>query len=146
VDWIQWGYAGLFVASFLGASIVPLSSEPILMALIAAGADPIISLIVATTGNWLGGMSSYLIGRAGKWHWIERCFHTPHAKVLAWRGRITRFGPLLAAFSWVPFAGDAASLALGFFRAPIWPTAIWMLVGRFSRYLLVIWLMRLWEL
>lgn len=145
MDWLKWGYAGLFLASFLGASVVPLSSEPLLMALIAAGADPILSLLVATSGNWLGGMSSYLIGRAGNWQWIEKWFRTPHAKVLAWQHDIMRYGPLLAAFSWVPIVGDAASLALGFFRAPLWPTALFMLVGRFTRYLLLIWLMRLWE-
>ncbi len=142
MDWLQWGYAGLFLASFLGASIVPLSSEPVLMALIAAGADPVVSLCLATTGNWLGGMSSYLIGRAGNWQWIEQWFRTPHAKVLAWQHHIARFGPLLAAFSWVPIVGDAASLALGFFRAPVWPTALFMLLGRFARYLFVVWLMR----
>lgn len=138
VDWLEWGYAGLFLACFLGASVVPFSSETVLVAMLLAGGDTTLALLFATTGNWLGGMSSYWIGTLGRWEWIEKWFRTPRQKVLSWQGRIERFGSLIAAFTWVPIAGDAAALALGFFRVHWLKAGLWMLLGRFARYLAVV--------
>ena len=59
MDWIELGYFGLFVATFLAATILPFSSEIVLVSLIAAGFDPIHCFIIATLGNTLGGMTSY---------------------------------------------------------------------------------------
>ena len=56
--YIELGYWGLFAASFLAATVIPLSSEIVLSVLIAKGYDLGASLAVATIGNWLGGLSS----------------------------------------------------------------------------------------
>jgi membrane protein YqaA with SNARE-associated domain len=61
---------GLFLASFLAATIVPFSSEALLSFLIISGTDPYTAILVATAGNWLGGMSSFAIGYPGKWEWM----------------------------------------------------------------------------
>ena len=50
----DWGFVGLFLASFLGATIIPLSSEIVLSVLLAKGYDFNLSIIIATLGNWLG--------------------------------------------------------------------------------------------
>ena len=67
----EFGYLGLFISSFLGATIIPLSSEIVLSILILNGFDLGLSLVLATTGNWLGGLSSYYLGSLGKWNIIE---------------------------------------------------------------------------
>ena len=36
-SFVEWGYLGLFLSSFLGATIIPLSSEIVLSLLIAQG-------------------------------------------------------------------------------------------------------------
>ena len=69
-----WGYIGLFLASFLAATIIPLSSEIVLSILIANNYDLSLSLVVASLGNWFGGLSSYAIGRLGNWNFIEKYF------------------------------------------------------------------------
>ena len=61
----EWGYVGLFIASFLAATIIPFSSEVVLSILLAKNYDLSTSLFVASIGNWIGGLSSYLIGRIG---------------------------------------------------------------------------------
>lgn len=58
---------GLFPASLLAAAVVPFSSEALLTSLIINGTDPYCAVLVATAGNWLGGMSSFAIGYPGKW-------------------------------------------------------------------------------
>ena len=73
-SFVEWGYLGLFLASFLGATIIPFSSEFVFSFLIISGYDFGLSFLVATTGNWLGGLSSYYFGRLGNWNLIEKYF------------------------------------------------------------------------
>ena len=72
--YVEWGYLGLFVSSFLAATIIPLSSEIVLSILLANDYNFITSLSVATLGNWLGGLSSYALGHLGNWNFISRYF------------------------------------------------------------------------
>ena len=51
--YISQGYPALFVLSFLASTIIPLGSEWLLAALVAAGYNPMISVVVATFGNTL---------------------------------------------------------------------------------------------
>ena len=76
----EWGYIGLFLASFLAATIIPLSSEIVLSILIANNYDLSLSLVVASLGNWFGGLSSYAIGRLGNWSFIEKYFRIKKIK------------------------------------------------------------------
>ena len=73
IEFADWGYYGLFLASFLAATVVPFSSEVIFSAMVLGGKlDPWTCVFVATVGNWTGGMTSYYIGRLGKVEWIEK--------------------------------------------------------------------------
>ena len=72
----QWGYLGLFLGSFLAGSIVPFSSEALVIACVGPlHMDPVISLFVALAGNVSGGMTCYYIGHLGKIEWIEKYAH-----------------------------------------------------------------------
>ena len=130
----EWGYIGLFIASFLAATIIPFSSELVLSILIANNYDLTTSLIVASIGNWMGGLSSYLIGRIGSWDTIEKYLRVKRDKILLWKKKIDSWGGLLAFLCWLPFVGDPIAIALGFFRTSILTVAIFMLVGKFVRY------------
>ena len=77
----EWGYIGLFIASFLAATLIPLSSEIVLSILIANNYDLTLSLVVASAGNWIGGLSSYAIGRLGNWSLIEKYFRVRKEKI-----------------------------------------------------------------
>ena len=63
---IEWGLPGLFISALLAGSIVPFSSELVLVALVKLGLPPIACLISATLGNTVGGMTCYYMGRLGK--------------------------------------------------------------------------------
>jgi membrane protein YqaA with SNARE-associated domain len=128
---------GLFLASFLAATIVPFSSEALLTFLIAKGTDPYSAVLVATAGNWLGGMSSFAIGYMGKWIWIEKYLKVKKESIEKWHDRLYRRGAVFAFLSWVPAVGDIFAVGLGVLRSNILITASAMLAGKFARY--VVW-------
>ena len=132
---VEWGYLGLFIASFLGATIIPFSSELVFSLLIIKGYDFNLSLLVATTGNWLGGLSSYFLGRLGKWSTLEKYFRLKKEKTVKFKTNIDKWGSLLAFFCWLPIVGDPIAVGLGFFRTNYVLVAIWMFIGKLIRYI-----------
>ncbi len=138
LNFTDWGYAGLFIASFLAATVVPFSSEVVFSAMVFGGLHPWTCVLVATAGNWLGGMTSYYIGRLGKIEWAEKFLHISKDKIERFVGKFSRYGDWFVFFSFVPFIGDVIAVAAGFFRGRWWVVAIAMLLGKFVRY--VIWM------
>ena len=78
---IEWGLPGLFISALLAGSIVPFSSELVLVALVKLGLPPTACLISAALGNTVGGMTCYYMGRLGKISWIEKYFKVKKEKV-----------------------------------------------------------------
>ena len=136
----DYGLWGLFLASFLAATVVPFSSEALLTYLIANGTNVSTAVLVATAGNFLGGMSSFAIGYMGKWEWIEKYLRIQRSTIEKWHSRLYKRGAIFAFLSWVPAVGDIFAVGLGILRANIWTTALAMLAGKFLRYLVWAWL------
>lgn len=135
MEWLlDLGYAGLFIGSFLAATIFPFSADALLLGMLAAGGDMWVVVAVATAGNFLGGLTSYGIGRAGKWKWIER-LGVKEATLLKHKATVDKYGPPVALLSWVPFVGDVFAVALGFYRVKFVPSAIYMFIGKCGRFI-----------
>lgn len=128
------GLFGLFIGTFLAATIMPFSSDALYIAALAAGTSPVATLIVGTAGNWLGGITTYLIGRIGKWEWIEKWFKVKPETLDKQKRYIDKYGVWLALVSWVPFVGDVVALALGFYKSPAVWTIFLLGVGKFARF------------
>ena len=128
------GYLGLFVGSFLAATVVPFSADVLLVGMLVAGGSPWLVIGIATAGNFIGGLTSYGIGRIGKWEWIEKLGVKPET-LAKQKAKVDRFGSWLALLSWVPFVGDIFAIVLGFYKAKFLPTAFWMLIGKCGRYI-----------
>ncbi|MBT6745054.1 MAG: DedA family protein [Flavobacteriales bacterium] len=139
MDYVELGYFGLFIATFLAATIVPFSSEIVLAGMLAAGFDGFGVLAVATVGNTIGGMSSFYLGYLGKWRWIESKLRVPKEKVFRFKSWIDKYGSLTAFFCWLPFIGDVIAIALGVFRAKVALVLALMFLGKLMRYLLIVW-------
>lgn len=136
MEWLEGlGLLGLFLGTFLAATILPFSSDALYLAILAATKDPISCLIFGTLGNWLGSVVSYWAGRVAKWEWIERWFKVKRETLERQKHRIDKYGVWLALLAWVPLFGDLIAIALGFYRTrPGW-TIILLLVGKFTRFL-----------
>ena len=70
----EYGYWGLLLASFLAATILPLSSEVVFAALIAGGLDLWQCILFATVGNVAGGATCYYLGRWVKQNGLKKWF------------------------------------------------------------------------
>jgi len=138
--WFEYGLWGLFAASFLAATLVPFSSDALLLLMVANGFDPTWSILVATLGNWLGGMSSYFLGYLGKWEWIEKYLRIKREKIERWHDKLEQRGAFFAFFSWLPFVGDIFAVGLGILRTNWRIVAVAMLAGKMLRYAVWAWL------
>ena len=97
-EYLTYGYYGLFSISFLAATILPISSEIVFVALLATDFNPTLLLLSATFGNWIGGMTNYYLGYLGKIEWIEKYFHIPLEKIQNIKEKIYNKGAFMAFF------------------------------------------------
>jgi membrane protein YqaA with SNARE-associated domain len=133
-----YGLAGLFLGSFLAATILPFSSEALFLLLLYQNYDPVACLLVVIAGNCLGGSLNYGIGRLGNPRWLKRLgFKT--SQLDKNQLRVEKYGAFLGFFSWVPVIGDPLLLVLGYFRSPAVRTLGWMILGKVLRYVVILW-------
>lgn len=130
------GLIGLFIGTFLAATVFPFSSDALYLAVLAATKNPAGCLIYGTLGNWLGGVTTYFLGRLAKWSWLEKTFKVKDETLQKQKVKIDRYGVWLALVSWVPFVGDVIALALGFYKTPAVWTILLLLVGKAARFAL----------
>jgi membrane protein YqaA with SNARE-associated domain len=140
---IDYGYVGLFVASFLAATILPFSSDVVFVALLAAGLKEWPCVIIASTGNWMGGMTNYYLGKLGKVEWIEKYLKIKPEKIHKMQNWLEGKGAGMAFFSFLPFIGDVMAVALGYMRANVKIVSICMLIGKASRYIIEMYMLHL---
>jgi membrane protein YqaA with SNARE-associated domain len=138
MEYISIGFTGLFIVTFLSATILPFSSELFLLLMLSKGYDPVFCLLIATSGNSLGGITNYGLGRLGDLKWLKKVGLTEQKLNLS-TAKIQRYGSWLAFFSWVPIIGDPLVVALGYFKTPFSKVLPLLILGKFLRYLLIVW-------
>ena len=136
MEWLEGlGLLGLFIGTFLAATIFPFSSDALYIAILATTEEPVGCLLIGTLGNWLGSVATYWIGWLGRWEWLEKWFDVKPETLQKQKEKIDRYGAWLALTAWIPFIGDVIAIALGFYKTrPGW-TMILLLVGKFARFL-----------
>ncbi len=119
------GLGALFVSSFLAATLLPGGSEVEFSALLMSDSVGVgAALLVATLGNTLGGLSTYLIGRLVP----ER---NTDARMIGW---LRRWGAPVLLLSWMPLIGDALCLAAGWLRVHGLYATVFIAAGKGARY------------
>ena len=102
----DWGYWGLFFSAFIAGSILPFSSEAVMIVLVHMGLDPVLCVAAASLGNTLGGMSCYWIGTLGKSEWVTR-LGVSEKQLARARRFLSGRGALMAFFAFLPTIGEA---------------------------------------
>ncbi|MBO4447410.1 MAG: DedA family protein [Bacteroidales bacterium] len=128
------GLTGLFIGTFLAATILPFSSDALYIAVLLAVKDPVACLVTGSLGNWLGGVTTYWLGRLAKWEWLQKTFKVKPETLQKQKTYIDKYGVWMALLSWVPIIGDVIALALGFYKAPAFWTHVLLLVGKAGRF------------
>lgn len=135
----DWGYPGLFFSALLAGSILPFSSEVVMVALVKVGLSPALCILAATLGNTIGGLTCYYMGHLGRIDQIEKYFKVKKEKIDKMRHFLQGKGALMAFFTFLPFVGEAIAIALGFMRSNLALTAASMFAGKLVRYIVMLW-------
>jgi membrane protein YqaA with SNARE-associated domain len=115
---------GLFISSFLAATLLPGGSEAVLFGVLKLHPElfwP--ALLLGSVGNTLGGMVTFGMG------WM-----LPQTQQLKHVEKVRHYGPPALVLAWVPLIGDALCLAAGWLRLNWWQAALFMAIGKFARY------------
>lgn len=129
-------YLGLFVASFLAATILPFPSELPLAAVVRSRQEILIPVLVATAGNFLGTCTTYVLARGAVRVVAPRTDITKSRALWVWR----RYGAPTLLLSWLPAIGDAFVALAGASGVGFGPFSLWTLLGKGARYAVAAWL------
>jgi len=124
-------FISLFLSAFISATLLPMGSEVFVVGLINEGYPLEQIILVATLGNTLGALTSYVIGRYGRRY--GRAIKTSERV----QRYYDRFGIYTLLLSWVPIIGDAFPLLAGWFRANITAVIVLITIAKFTRYLVL---------
>jgi membrane protein YqaA with SNARE-associated domain len=132
-------YASLFTAAFLSATILPGSSEVVLVMLaFERKLDVSMLLLVATVANTLGSVVGWIMGR-----WFaalsgRRWFPASPAQMERASRWFGRYGIWALALAWVPIVGDALTIVAGVLRVNLGIFTALVGLGKALRYVAVL--------
>ncbi|MDH1628494.1 DedA family protein [Shewanella sp. LC6] len=126
----------MFSGAFLAATLLPGGSEVLLVALLNKAPQAWLVLVaVASIGNTLGAMTSFYLGRLGRFAKSpEALSEGKHVKALT---LIERYGVWSLLLSWAPIIGDILCLLAGWLKLPMLPALSMIFIGKTVRYLMV---------
>ncbi|MBV2133775.1 DedA family protein [Pseudomonas sp. MAP12] len=128
-------YLGLFFAAFGAASLLPLQSEALLVGLLLAERQPVLTLLaVATAGNVLGSLLNWLLGLYLERFREKRWFPVRERHLQRARHWYQRFGRWSLLFSWLPVVGDPLTLVAGVMRESFWVVLACVTLAKGIRY------------
>ncbi len=129
------GYLGLFLAAFGAATLLPLQSEAVLVGLLLNGRYSVWLLLgIATTGNVLGSVVNWLLGRSLEHFKDQRWFPVKPRHLESAQRRYQRYGHWSLLLSWLPIIGDPLTLAAGVLREPLWRFVLIVTLAKGARY------------
>ena len=131
------GLWGLGISAFLAATLLPLSSELVLSALLLAGENTLTVIFIATFANVLGSIVNYLIGRWGADGILHRWFKLSSAQTDKGEPQFNRYGKWSLLFSWLPIIGDPLTFIAGVLKVRFSLFLILVTLGKFGRYWLL---------
>lgn len=134
----EYGYWGMLIAAFLAGSFFPFSSEVVMTGLLASGLDAWLLIIYGTIGNVLGSVLNYGVGRMGKLEWIERYLHVSRKDLDKAERFMAGRGAWMGFFAFLPILGSAITILLGLMRANPVISLVSVTLGKFLRYLVLL--------
>lgn len=129
----------LFISALLSATLLPGSSEALLLYKLSEDGEALTMILSAGTGNLLGSLITYAMGRAGnaalhrRWLRIDR---QDLARAEVW---FTRWGLPSLLLAWLPVIGDPLCLFAGLLRVSLVWFVILVGVGKLARYAFLVW-------
>ncbi len=127
-------YAGLFAAALVAATLLPMQSEAALVGLLLSGYSPWLLLVVASTGNVLGSVINWLLGRGIERFRDRRWFPANQAALNRAQSWYRRYGKWSLLLSWAPIVGDPLTVIAGVMREPLPVFLALVTIAKVGRY------------
>lgn len=152
MDWFSFGFFTefwqthalwlMFAGAFLSATLLPGNSEVIFVALavpkLALGnllsADIFLLVWVATSGNGLGSLTTYWLGR------LLPKFDGKHHRTLWVMDKLQRYGSVVLLLSWLPVVGDLFCAVAGWLRLNFAASCLFIFLGKLACYVMLLFL------
>ncbi|MBJ6725430.1 YqaA family protein [Geomesophilobacter sediminis] len=139
-EWLaNYGFLSLFFLSFLASTLIPLGSEWLVVTMLLSRSDPFAVVAVATCGNYLGALTTYLIGLYGADFLKTRLLRMDPKTTQKAERLYERFGSYSLLLSWLPVVGDPLCLVGGVLRVRFIRFSLLVATGKLARYAAVAW-------
>jgi len=134
-------YFKLFIISFLAATILPLSSEIVLTTMLLTNLfEKNILLIVASSGNILGSLFNWYLGKKITIFQNRKWFPVSPEQLNKSQKYFQKYGLWSLLLAWVPVIGDPLTLLAGVLRVRFSIFFILVSISKISRYIFIIYL------
>ena len=131
-------YIGLFLSSFLSATILPGQSEIALTSLIILNNHSLSFLVfIASLGNILGSLFNWFIGCKLERFKKKKWFPVTDLQLKKASNWYHKYGKWTLLLSWVPFVGDPITIVAGIFRVPIIHFILIVSFAKTMRYIFI---------
>lgn len=133
---LQYGYLGLFVLSFVAATIIAAPSDILAMAMPSLGYNVWWVGVAATIGGFLGNVVNYAMGRYGTQFVLGRWFSADTDSSWYERARalFQKYGVYSLLLSGLPFIGDPITIVAGAFQVNRWTFVVLVLSAKIAKF------------
>ncbi len=133
MDW------ALFFSALISATLFPGGSEALLLYRLHEGGQALSLVLIATTGNVLGSLITYAMGRLGNEALHRRWLRISEEAVARAEQWFNRFGRPALLLAWLPVVGDPLCLVAGLLRCHLGIFLLLVTLGKLARYSLLAW-------
>lgn len=131
-------YLLLFISAFGAATLLPLQSEAVLVALLVSEEHSALFLIlVASIGNVLGSCVNWYLGLRIEKFKDKKWFPISEIKMLKAERIYQKYGFWSLLLSWTPVIGDPITLIAGLMKENFWRFLFIVTIAKSGRYLFI---------
>jgi membrane protein YqaA with SNARE-associated domain len=127
---------GLFFSALIAATLFPMGSEIVLIALLEQDHTIGLLWLIATSGNVLGSCINYVTG-----YWASEYITDKYQNARSWRqGQklYNRYGVWSLLLAWLPIVGDPITLVAGLAKTNFKLFVLLVTMGKGARYAVLI--------
>lgn len=132
-------YLTLFFSAFISATLLPSSSEVVMVAMMTQGKVNLLLLwLAATLGNVLGSCVNYWLGTQVLRFKDKSWFPVSEQGLEKAQKQFNKYGVYSLLFAWLPIVGDPLTVIGGIFKVRFSTFLLLVTLGKGTRYLAVI--------
>ena len=132
-------YFQLLIISFLAATILPLSSELVLLTMLLTDSfDKYLLLVVASFGNIFGSSVNWYLGKKILIFKDKKWFPVNEKQIAKSEMYFKKYGIWSLLLAWVPIIGDPLTVIAGILKINFFTFLLLVSISKTSRYIFLI--------